>query len=102
LKVQKKNSKNNYIFLHAFLNLIIRLCYVLSEKIAITMRKLRQRSRDCLPLKLYMWHNLRFKNEKHHLCFFISKSVLQFQRQTYTKKDVSVIILVMIMKELEK
>jgi len=64
--------------------------------------KLRQRSRDCLPLKLYMWHNLRFKNEKHHLCFFISKSVLQFQRQTYTKKDVSVIILVMIMKELEK
>jgi hypothetical protein len=38
LESTKKNSKNNYIFLHAFLNLIIRLCYVLSEKIAITMR----------------------------------------------------------------
>jgi len=64
--------------------------------------KLKQKSRDCLPLKLYMWHNIRFKNEKYHLCFFILKSVLQFQRQTHTKKDVSVIILVIIIKELEK
>jgi len=40
--------------------------------------------------------------KKNHLCFFISKSVLQFQRQIHTKKDVSVIILVMIIKELEK
>jgi len=38
LESTKKKSKNSYIFLHVFLDFTIRLCYVLSEKITITMR----------------------------------------------------------------
>jgi hypothetical protein len=76
---KKKFKKKLYIFACIFeFNNKIMLCFKWEN--SYYNEKLRQRSRDCLPLKLYMWHNLRFKNEKHHLCFFISKSVLQFQR----------------------